>query len=81
MAVPRIGSRVASFVGLSEVLFALGFAWLFLAEVPAPIQFAGGALILAGRDPGADGRRRGQLRDAVSAPTPARASSMSGATR
>jgi drug/metabolite transporter (DMT)-like permease len=48
MAVPRIGSRVASFVGLSEVRFALGFAWIFLAEVPAPIQFAGGALILAG---------------------------------
>jgi drug/metabolite transporter (DMT)-like permease len=47
-AVPRIGSRVASFVGLSEVLFALGFAWLFLGEVPAPIQFAGGALILGG---------------------------------
>ena len=48
MAVPRIGSRIASFVGLSEVLFALGFAWIFLAEVPAPIQFAGGALILVG---------------------------------
>jgi drug/metabolite transporter (DMT)-like permease len=48
MAVPRIGSRAASFVGLSEVLFALGFAWVFLAEVPAPIQFVGGALILAG---------------------------------
>lgn len=48
MAVPRIGSRVASFVGLSEVLFALAFAWIFLAEVPAPIQFLGGALILAG---------------------------------
>ncbi|WP_137843678.1 DMT family transporter [Microbacterium sp. 2FI] len=48
MAVPRIGSRVASFVGLSEVLFALGFAWLFLDEVPAPIQFVGGALILVG---------------------------------
>src|SRR6478609_11429079 len=47
MAVPRIGSRVASFVGLSEVLFALGFAWLLLAEVPKPIQFLGGALILA----------------------------------
>jgi len=48
MAVPRIGSRVASFVGLSEVLFALMFAWVFLAEVPAPVQFAGGALILVG---------------------------------
>jgi drug/metabolite transporter (DMT)-like permease len=48
MAVPRIGSRVASFVGLSEVLFALGFAWLLLGEAPAPVQFAGGALILVG---------------------------------
>lgn len=48
MAVPRIGSRVASFVVLSEVLFALGFAWIFLAEVPAPVQLAGGALILVG---------------------------------
>jgi drug/metabolite transporter (DMT)-like permease len=48
MAVPRIGSRVASFVGLSEVLFALGFAWLLLGEVPAPVQFVGGALILVG---------------------------------
>lgn len=48
MAVPRIGSRVASFVGLSEVLFALAFAWLFLGEVPGPVQFVGGALILVG---------------------------------
>src|SRR5690606_41911480 len=45
---PRIGSRVASCVGLSEVLFALGFAWLLLSEAPAPIQFVGGALILVG---------------------------------
>lgn len=48
MAVPRVGSRIASFVGLSEVLFALGFAWLLLGETPAPVQFAGGALILVG---------------------------------
>ncbi|QKJ19570.1 DMT family transporter [Microbacterium hominis] len=48
MAVPRVGSRVASFVGLSEVLFALGFAWVFLGEVPVAMQFVGGALILAG---------------------------------
>ncbi|WP_315550028.1 DMT family transporter [Microbacterium aurum] len=48
MAVPRVGSRLASFIGLSEVLFALGFAWLLLGETPAPIQFIGGALLLAG---------------------------------
>ena len=65
MAVPRIGSRVASFVGLSEVLFALAFAWIFLAEVPAPIQFAGGALLLAGvvlvrADASSSGNPRGE---------------------
>jgi len=48
IAVPLIGSRLASFVGLSEVLFALGFAWLLLGETPAPVQFVGGALILVG---------------------------------
>jgi len=48
MAIPRLGSRVASFVGLSEVLFALGFAWLLLGEAPAPVQLAGGALIVVG---------------------------------
>ena len=48
MAVPRTGARLASFVGLSEVLFTLMVAWLVLGEAPAPIQFAGGALILTG---------------------------------
>ena len=69
MAVPRIGSRIASFVGLSEVLFALGFAWLFLSEVPVPVQFAGGALILVGvvlvR---ADARTAGGTRESVTLP-------------
>lgn len=44
----RLGSKLASFVGLSEVLFAVFWAWLLLGEMPAPIQLAGGALILAG---------------------------------
>jgi len=44
----RLGSRVASFVGLVEVLFAVLFAWLLLAEVPTLLQLAGGALIVAG---------------------------------
>jgi hypothetical protein len=30
------------------VLFAILFAWLLLGQLPAPVQFAGGALILAG---------------------------------
>jgi drug/metabolite transporter (DMT)-like permease len=44
----RLGSRVASFVGLLEVLFAVLGAWVLLGDLPAPIQFVGGALILAG---------------------------------
>lgn len=48
LAVPRIGARLASFVGLTEVLFAVLFAWLLLGETPSPVQAAGGALILAG---------------------------------
>jgi len=48
MAVPRVGSRLASFIGLSEVLFALGFAWLLLGEAPSAVQIVGGAVLLAG---------------------------------
>ncbi|MCS5715510.1 HVA1 family protein [Herbiconiux sp. CPCC 205716] len=44
----RLGSRVASFVGLVEVLFAVLFAWLLLGEAPTWLQLTGGALIVAG---------------------------------
>jgi drug/metabolite transporter (DMT)-like permease len=44
----RLGSRLASFVALLEVLFALVFAWLLLDEVPRAVQALGGLLILAG---------------------------------
>jgi len=44
----RLGSRLASFVGLTEVLAAVGAAWLLLGELPGSMQLAGGALILAG---------------------------------
>ena len=47
-AARRLGARVASFVGLTEVLFAVAFAWLLLGQIPASIQLAGGLLILVG---------------------------------
>lgn len=47
-ATRRLGSRLASFVALTEVLAALVFAWLLLGESPRPVQALGGALILAG---------------------------------
>lgn len=44
----RLGSRLASFVALLEVLFALLAAWLVLGEAPRALQVFGGALIVAG---------------------------------
>ena len=44
----RLGSRLASFVALLEVLAGVGFAWLLLGELPRAIQLFGGLLILAG---------------------------------
>ena len=44
----RLGSRLASFVALIEVLFALAFAWLLLDELPRQVQLIGGALVLVG---------------------------------
>ena len=43
-----LGAKVASFVGLTEVLFAVGFAWLLLGQLPSAVQFLGGAFILGG---------------------------------
>lgn len=47
-ATRRLGARLASFIGLSEVLAGLGFAWALLGEVPAPGQLLGGVLVVAG---------------------------------
>jgi len=44
----RLGSRLASFVALTEVLAALVFAWLLLDELPRRVQLVGGALIVLG---------------------------------
>jgi drug/metabolite transporter (DMT)-like permease len=48
VAAVRMGERLASFVGLSEVLFAVLIAWLLLGEVPTIVQALGGILIVAG---------------------------------
>ena len=47
-AATRLGSRVASFVGLVEVLFAVLLSWVLLREAPTVVQAAGGALIVVG---------------------------------
>ncbi len=47
-AMRRLGSRVASFVGLLEVVSGVAFAWLLLGQIPGVLQGIGGALILAG---------------------------------
>ena len=44
----RLGSRLASFVALLEVVAAVIFAWLLLDQVPDMLQLAGGAFIVAG---------------------------------
>lgn len=47
-ATRRLGARLTSFVMLAEVLAALVFAWLLLAEAPGPVQLLGGVAIVAG---------------------------------
>jgi drug/metabolite transporter (DMT)-like permease len=47
-ATRRLGSKVASFVGLTEVMFSVLFAWLLIGEMPLVVQLAGGVLIVAG---------------------------------
>ncbi|CAN5650181.1 EamA family transporter [soil metagenome] len=44
----HLGSRLASFVGLVEVLFAVLLSWVLLDEVPTVVQALGGALIVVG---------------------------------
>lgn len=70
----RLGSKVAGFVGLTEVLFAVLFTWLLLGELPLPVQLAGGALIVAGLlavryDELRGGRRRRPSASPVSSPS------------
>ncbi|HEX8628463.1 MAG TPA: EamA family transporter [Catenuloplanes sp.] len=43
-----LGARLSSFVGLTEVMFAILIAWLLLGELPKVVQLLGGVLIVAG---------------------------------
>jgi drug/metabolite transporter (DMT)-like permease len=48
IAARRLGAKLASFVGMAEILFAVIYAWALLGQLPSATQFLGGALILAG---------------------------------
>jgi drug/metabolite transporter (DMT)-like permease len=47
-AIGMLGSRLAAFLGLSEVVFAAIVGWLLLGEALGLVQILGGVLILAG---------------------------------
>ncbi|MEV4659039.1 DMT family transporter [Micromonospora sp. NPDC049301] len=61
-----LGPRLSSFVGLTEVLFAVLIAWLLLDELPTAWQLFGGGLIVAG----VALVRLDELRGSSSAPVP-----------
>lgn len=48
IAIRRLDTRVASFVGLSEVLFGVLAAWILVDQIPTLTQLVGGLLILGG---------------------------------
>lgn len=48
MAARALGSKVASFISLTEVLFAVLWAWILLGELPGLVQLFGGLLIVGG---------------------------------
>ncbi|GAB7004014.1 EamA family transporter [Nocardioides sp. AN3] len=43
-----LGARLAAFIALFEVVAGVGFAWVFVDQLPTAIQLVGGLLILAG---------------------------------
>lgn len=48
LAAQRLGPRLASFIAMSEVVFAVLFAWIALNQLPTAQQFLGCALIFGG---------------------------------
>ena len=47
-AARMLGAKLASFAGLTEVLFAVFFAWLLLDQRLDAVQLAGGVLVITG---------------------------------
>jgi drug/metabolite transporter (DMT)-like permease len=47
-AVRALGARVASFVGLTEVMFSTFYAWAVLGQQLAALQLVGGVLVILG---------------------------------
>jgi drug/metabolite transporter (DMT)-like permease len=47
-AARALGATLASFVGLTEVVFAVLAAWALVGQLPTPVQLVGGVVILAG---------------------------------
>jgi drug/metabolite transporter (DMT)-like permease len=48
VAARLLGAKVASFVGLTEVLFAVLIAWFALGQAPTGVQLGGGVVVLLG---------------------------------
>ena len=61
-----LGAKLASFVGLTEVLFAVLFAWILLGQLPGVMQLFGGLFIVGG----VVAVRIDELRHPVLAPEP-----------
>jgi drug/metabolite transporter (DMT)-like permease len=77
-AARRLGAKLASFIGMTEVLFAILFAWLALGQLPTPIQFVGGAFILAGIALVRAGERSPEIENVTEAADDGEASLVSG---
>ncbi|WP_298862880.1 EamA family transporter [uncultured Microbacterium sp.] len=43
-----LGSRLASFVALAEVIAAMLFGWMLVGQLPEPVQLLGALLVMAG---------------------------------
>lgn len=63
--VARLRPSFASLVGLSEVLFAVLWAWLLVGEAIGPVQAIGGAVVLVGLALARSGDQSAEVTDAT----------------